>query len=280
MEATVDESQRSEILQLTGDVAVLVIECLDKVSGTRSRSRSRVLIMLKVASSDAFQFSSDFQTHSRVLSTTSELSRGIQYLPLSCWVDPKMITLPIEPCTYGTRTGVYRGTHHGEPAAVKILRVTNQEDLAKLKEVSTWGVREQRNTWTRADMVRNQCFYKEASMWKCLWSPHILELGGVFFHNGVPAVVTLWMPHGNIAEYLEKHPDTDRLRLVSLRAFPAPGVIHFTSYHCLAFRCGQRSRVPPPARRSAWGHQSGEPPRSCGRSNREIVIFPDKHPHF
>ena len=31
-EALADESQRSEILQLTGDTAVLVIECLDKVS--------------------------------------------------------------------------------------------------------------------------------------------------------------------------------------------------------------------------------------------------------
>ena len=31
-EAVADDSQRKEILQLTGDIAVLVIECLDKVS--------------------------------------------------------------------------------------------------------------------------------------------------------------------------------------------------------------------------------------------------------
>lgn len=37
-EALAEKSQRTEILQLTGDSAVLVIECLDKVSGTRSHS--------------------------------------------------------------------------------------------------------------------------------------------------------------------------------------------------------------------------------------------------
>ena len=31
-EALADDSKRSEILQLTGNIAVLVIECLDKVS--------------------------------------------------------------------------------------------------------------------------------------------------------------------------------------------------------------------------------------------------------
>ena len=37
-EALGDDSQRNEILQLTGDIAGLLIECLDKVS-TRLRSQ-------------------------------------------------------------------------------------------------------------------------------------------------------------------------------------------------------------------------------------------------
>ena len=37
-EALAEDSQRNEIAQLTGDTAVLVIECLDKVSDTGSRS--------------------------------------------------------------------------------------------------------------------------------------------------------------------------------------------------------------------------------------------------
>jgi len=40
-----DESQWSEILDLTGDTAELVIECLDKVSGIRSHSRPQILIV-------------------------------------------------------------------------------------------------------------------------------------------------------------------------------------------------------------------------------------------
>ena len=38
MEALAEDSQRNEILRLTGDVAVSVIECLDKVSEIESRS--------------------------------------------------------------------------------------------------------------------------------------------------------------------------------------------------------------------------------------------------
>jgi len=53
-------------------------------------------------------------------------------------------------------------------------------------------------------------------MWKHLSCPYVLKFNGVFYRNDVPAIVTPWMPHGNIAEYLEKHPEADRLRLVSL----------------------------------------------------------------
>ena len=43
-EALVDETQRNEILRLTGDSAALVIECLDKVSDAGSHTRCPVLI--------------------------------------------------------------------------------------------------------------------------------------------------------------------------------------------------------------------------------------------
>lgn len=65
-------------------------------------------------------------------------------------------------------------------------------------------------------------------MWKYTSCPHILKLGGAFYHNGVPAIVTPWMPHGNVVDYLEKHPDTDRVRLVSLSVSRAPGVIYLS----------------------------------------------------
>ena len=43
-------------------------------------------------------------------------------------------------------------------------------------------------------------------------------------HNGVPAIVTPWMPGGNITEYLEKHADTNRLKLASSSVLPASAV--------------------------------------------------------
>ena len=58
--------------------------------------------------------------------------------------------------------------------------------------------------------------------------PYILKFDGVFYHNGVPAIVTPWMRHGNIIEYLEKHSDVDRLRLVSLNIPVSNGGRGFT----------------------------------------------------
>ena len=53
--------------------------------------------------------------------------------------------------------------------------------------------------------------------------PYVLKFNGVFDRNGMLAVVTPWMPRGNITEYLKKNPNADRLRLVSLNVLPAPG---------------------------------------------------------
>jgi len=61
-------------------------------------------------------------------------------------------------------------------------------------------------------------------MWRHVSSPYILKFNGVFYHDDVPAIVTPWMTHGNITEYLENHPDANRLRLVRLHVAPAPKI--------------------------------------------------------
>ena len=58
-------------------------------------------------------------------------------------------------------------------------------------------------------------------MWKHVSCPYILKFNGAFYHNNLPAIVTPWMAHGNITEYLENYPDADRLRLASLSVLPA-----------------------------------------------------------
>ena len=61
-------------------------------------------------------------------------------------------------------------------------------------------------------------------MWKYMSWSCILDFYGVFYHNGVPAIVTTWMPAGNITEYLEKHVDINRFRLASSSVLPASGI--------------------------------------------------------
>lgn len=148
--ALVDESQRNDLLDLTGDNAALVVECLDKVSEIRSRSwccpdRTQVI------SSDVVKTNSDIPTRSTVLSAISRLSRGSQYLPRSYWIDPKTITLPSEPHAFGKCAQVYRGTRNSEPVAVKVLRTSKQESQTRLRDVSAeWAGRTTREyglTW-------------------------------------------------------------------------------------------------------------------------------------
>ena len=79
------------------------------------------------------------------------------------------------------------------------------------------------NTWTRSGLMRNSVFV-EAIVWKHVSCPYILKFNGLFYHNDIPAIVTPWMPHGNITEYLQKHHGTDRLRLVSSDVPPAPSI--------------------------------------------------------
>lgn len=69
----------------------------------------------------------------------STLSHRIPYLH---WIDPKTVTLSDESHASGTCVGVYRGTQNGKHVAVKVLRTSNQESLAKLMEVGAMDGRE------------------------------------------------------------------------------------------------------------------------------------------
>ena len=61
-------------------------------------------------------------------------------------------------------------------------------------------------------------------MWKHIKLWDTLKLNGVFYHNGVPAFVTPWMPAGNITEYLGKNPNANRLRLASSNVLLVSGI--------------------------------------------------------
>lgn len=117
-------------------------------------------------------------------------------------------------------------------------------------------------------------------MWKHVSCPHILKFNGVFYYNDAPAIVTPWMPHGNITEYVEKHADADRLDLVSSDFSSTLNISSLPAFRYAAFRCGKRSKVPPQWQHSAWGYQGRKPSSPHERFDYEAIISPVKYPHF
>lgn len=51
-------------------------------------------------------------------------------------------------------------------------------------------------------------------MWKFLQHPNVLPLLGVTISENLFAMVSDWMTNGNINEFIQAHPDVDRLGLV------------------------------------------------------------------
>ena len=51
-------------------------------------------------------------------------------------------------------------------------------------------------------------------MWKHLTHPNVLPLLGVTIAPF--QLISKWMPGGDLREYIEKHPDADRLELVGV----------------------------------------------------------------
>ena len=53
--------------------------------------------------------------------------------------------------------------------------------------------------------------------WKTLRHPNVLPLLGATMTNTKFAMTSKWMENGNIKEFIEKHGDTDRFKLVGLQ---------------------------------------------------------------
>jgi hypothetical protein len=50
--------------------------------------------------------------------------------------------------------------------------------------------------------------------WKSLLHPNVLPLMGVTMTETQFAMISEWMEHGNINDFVKAHPDADRLGLV------------------------------------------------------------------
>ncbi|KAG9047172.1 hypothetical protein FS837_002864 [Tulasnella sp. UAMH 9824] len=68
-----------------------------------------------------------------------------------------------------------------------------------------------------ADAVTNKLLKrltKELDIWMALEHPHIMPLLG-FVLEGGPCIISPWCKNGNVADYIVRHPEVDRIQLVS-----------------------------------------------------------------
>ena len=65
-------------------------------------------------------------------------------------------------------------------------------------------------------MNESQGFCREVVAWKHLRHPNILPLIGVTFSESHFAMVSEWMDHGNVNEFIRIDPDANRTALVGI----------------------------------------------------------------
>lgn len=107
---------------------------------------------------------------------------------------------------------MWKGKHDGKDVAVKVVRMPSYKDLPRITGVC------HRLCWFPAYRCTDnllQKFCKEAVAWRALRHSNVLPLLGVIKNEFHLAMVSEWMEHGNINEFVKGNPEADRLGLVS-----------------------------------------------------------------
>ena len=122
---------------------------------------------------------------------------------------------PSRPLVSGGFTDTRAGHYMGHAVAVKTLRVGKQEDIQKIRKVSA------SNIFSMVLTILQQ-FCKEVVLWNTLSHPNVLKFVGVQgdMEKGQFTIVSEWMPHGNIMEFIKNKP-VNRLELVRHLTFSA-----------------------------------------------------------
>jgi hypothetical protein len=117
----------------------------------------------------------------------------------------------------GGFANVSQGTYRGRRVAIKVVRVCLMDDLDVILSVSL-QLALVRPVWVNG----LQRFCREGVAWKHLRHPNVLPLLGVTVSDRRFAMVSKWMEHGNINEFVEKDPGTNRTELVCHSSIPTP----------------------------------------------------------
>jgi hypothetical protein len=109
---------------------------------------------------------------------------------------------------HGGYAEIWRGTLGTREVAIKVLRVYSTDDMANVKRVSA--------TKLHGIILRTrQRFCSEVVLWKRLKHPNVLPFLGISTTIFPFCMISDWMPHGSVVDYLRKNSDVDRFSLVS-----------------------------------------------------------------
>lgn len=110
-------------------------------------------------------------------------------------------------------TTLWKGQWNGNPVAIKMLRLGPDDDLNKIAAVSCNPGDLFRLLTFRTTPVQRFC--REVLLWPRLHHANVLPVHGFSLSTIPLCVVSPWMENGNILEYTRKHPEVNRMSLVS-----------------------------------------------------------------
>jgi len=101
----------------------------------------------------------------------------------------------------GAFADIYRGSFNGRPVCLKTIRLDKKTDM----------------------QIFLKAYSKGAILWGQLYHPNLLPFYGIFpFRNRI-SLVSPWMEHGDVNNYLRHHVSADRIQLVSGPCVPLRG---------------------------------------------------------
>ncbi|KAG6915879.1 hypothetical protein DXG01_009456 [Tephrocybe rancida] len=113
------------------------------------------------------------------------------------------------PVAAGGFSDIYKGDFQGQVVCIKTMRLYQKKQIDHaMKKLS-----------------------KEAILWGQLSHPNILSIFGIFKFRGLVSIISQWMEHGDVNEYLNNNPSASRLNLAldvvnGLSYIHEHGIIH------------------------------------------------------
>ena len=133
-------------------------------------------------------------------------------LPSSYAITNELERIEEFPSSGGGSADVFCGWYRGSKVAIK--RIRHDSNRASVERVRLYA-----SLFRNADVLMRvrQRFCHEVVLWKQFKHPNLLPLLGATKALYTLIMVSEWMEHGTIMEFVTLFPETNRLKLVSVR---------------------------------------------------------------